>query len=441
MSNPIYTLTRLLTTIQRFDDIQTDKLGDLLDFSYGPDDAYEALNLLQALRDLPEDLIERVRKYIEAVADFPTVFAKKGVIASIPVIGKDPIELNANDVQRLLRAAGVFKIGAGKVRIGHPTKGVPDEKSLQEELGLSNPNKTQRDVLKRMARIDRQKASGMIREQARGAGVPEDLIEKAAELGHDLRVSGTWQVDEPAPVRAAYVAEASLAEELAAADYPLTEGAEDLLKDWELLETADAWVWAREFVKRYAPNWTSLRLQETDAENLESLMLSWFASALETGKHFGAESARERLIHAEEEKALRLLDAAREQAREDEREQEEAAALVRAAVEREEKNAKERMAAEKERVAEERRNRREALLAAFRERRGEEKSPLEAAVDEIMDLQECLNEPAERSAPPELIGFKIVPKNAVVFDVDDVNKRVAAAMAETMETLRKMGLG
>jgi hypothetical protein len=465
MSNPIYTLARLLTTIQRFTDAQTDQLQELLGFGYNPDDAYEALNQLQALRDLPEDAIERVRKYLEAVADFPAYFAKGGVIASIPVYNKAPIELTVNDVQRLLRAAGVFKIGAGKVRIGHPTTGVNHET-----------------------------AGHMLREQAREAGVPDELIDGAAEMGRDMRTTTPAEIEKewtfekgwvtygdgshghgdlPTPVRADYVAEASLAEELAAEGIPLTEGAEDLLKDWELLETADAWTWAREFVKRYAPNWTSLRMQESDAENLEALMLSWFASALETGKHFGAEKARERLIAAEEEKALRLLDAAREQAREDEaaaREQEEAEALVRAAVEREEKNAKERKAAEleeAERIARlrphqragehrtlkqarrerfeagqklkaerERRNRRDALVATFRDGR-KPKEALVEAVTAVMELQDYLTE-MKRVEP--LVGYKIVPKNAVVFDVDDVNKRVAAAMEDIMKTLRKTGL-
>jgi hypothetical protein len=358
MGNPIYTLTRLLTTIQKFTDEQTDQLEELLGFGYNPDDAYEALNQLQAIRDIPEESIKRVHEFIKAFEDYQssqTGLTSKGVISSVGG-GYEGHRLLAHDIKRLLRASGVFKIDSGAVRIGHPTKGVVHDWSEQPEGGYTvtapaepgepvfahptkgvvdsrPPGEHKRLSPEDQAMVDlvghpgeswhRQRAQELRENLQKNLGplngTQRDVLRRIERVDRQKSVSPEYLADlKRRHPEANYVSEASLAEDLKEAGIPVSEAAEELLKDWELLDTDDAAVWAHEFTKRYWSHWTPLDPRALPMNDIEALMLSWFASAVETGKRVGAEKARERLIAAEEEKAFRLLDAARKQAREDE---------------------------------------------------------------------------------------------------------------------------
>jgi hypothetical protein len=443
MTTQITLLIRLLNRIRNFTDAQTDELGDLLDFSYGPDDADAALQLLEALRDLPLGVVQRVHIFVKAFeASHQELGNDSTGTVAITSWDKDATVLKINDVKALLRAAGVFKLDSGTVRIGHPHKGVvhsttpaepgtshwaaeagrkitttcgdvkraieADERArrdaLQEELGLTNPNETQRAVLRRSARIDRQKAEGIIpggtgaSEEARREPHPTD--KDVAATYEALKLLNTEEDATGPMVRAEYAADPSLAEELEAAGWNLPDG--------PLIDTDDAGRWAHEFMThwRQAP--------PPEGENwLEGEMIGWFANALETGKRIGAAQEKIRRDREDGEKLLKAVE-----------------------------NMKAEKAAweSEHRLDENRRDRRDALLENLQKNHGEPLSPLEASVNIIVDLQDALTE-LNRDRNKELIGYKMVPENAIVFDVDDVNKRVAAAMAETMESLRRMGLG
>lgn len=337
----IHTLARLLTTIQRFTDEQTDQLQDLLGFGYNPDDAHEALNQLQALRDLPPGVIDRVHEWVKVIdktnGDWPCY------------------TLLPNDLKLLLRGAGVLHVDSGKIRIGHPTKGV--ESKLDQ--------------------------------QARDAGVPEDLIgleerrriireakAKAAEEWHEqpeggYTVTPAWSTNIdgshnhgdllPPPVRAEYVAEGSLAEELK-----------------PTLAQINADIKA-ERARR-------------DAELKEAKVIETLRPHQRAGEHRTLKQARKERFEA----------------------------------------------GQKLKAAGERWKRREALVEAFRDGR-KPKEALVEAVNAVMDLQDYVIELKRPEPTPPLIGYKIVPKNAIVIDVDQINGQIREAVDKMVKDLQSRG--
>jgi hypothetical protein len=530
---PITTLARLLTTIQKFTDEQTDALEELLGFGYNPDDAYEALNQLQALRDLPEDAIKRVHEFVRAVESYQSFqhgLIPKGIASEVGT-GTERYQLRTEDLKRLLRAAGVFKIDSGKIRIGHPTKGLSAQElgvALEEKLGPLNG--TQRDVLRRAERIERQKLSAEdeamvdlvghpgeswhreqaqrlteqavkayragdgLAEQAREAGVPEELIEQAKQAGRELRgelsedLPQGWEAHaalrpEPGDVnrdeavkayrshaecghersgpegkkaRAAcranegsvspmfpggkmwhesmeehpssvspeyledlkrrhpeanYVSEASLAEDLKKEGIPVTEEAENLMKDWELLESADAAVWAHEFTKRYWAHWTPLDPRALPMNDIEALMLSWFASAIETGKRVGAEKAREGRDGTGEVRRELLLESVRQGVTSPE-------ALV------------DRLLELQEAVAELKQVRDEGVPTATL-------GDLTITGPSMEQVMQAVATLAEDRTPKG--ATKVVPASAIVIDVEAINGQIRDTIDNAIKDLKQRG--